>query len=318
MDIGNCFTNEARVDGLVLEYDTGNNSSYVEGCIESADLAIDIIAIGADPEFEGDPVAFQIDYSNNGNTTGTLASLQAWITSEVFGPSGAGSTLLSSSLAGSIDPAGDGWVFGRDLSPIAPGEGGTIVVTGYLNSSAYLPGQPICLSGLFMSEYTETLDDLLLDNSDMDCHFVTGEIADLTIEKLLLTDLSTVEENDPVTYQINYANVGNDVATDVTITDTMPVYLDNFQYPAGCTVAGQIITCSIGNIAQGANDSIEITGFLNMSPNQSFSLTNTGEISHPGREFNTGNNLTGRIDIVPGLPDLWITKEAIGDQPGVP
>ena len=138
------------------------------------------------------------------------------------------------------------------LAPMAPGTVGTIYVTGYLDSDNYLPGQSICLTGQFWSEYPEDFANLSTDNTSGACHYVTGEIADLTIAKTLLTDLSTVQEGDPVAYRVDYRNIGNDVALGVSLTDVMPTYLDGLEYlTSDCTSINQTISCDLGDVAAG-------------------------------------------------------------------
>jgi len=70
--------------------------------------------------------------------------LQAWISADVFGPSGNGAYLLASSLAGTISGNGpSGWMMDWNVGPWAPlsmgGQTGTIIVTGYLNDDNYSP-----------------------------------------------------------------------------------------------------------------------------------------------------------------------------------
>lgn len=327
--IGDVFQNQARVGGLAREYDATNNSDTVQGMIETADLSIDITAIGASPEYMGDPIVFQIDYANNGNATGVNALLQAWITDQVVAPGGAGQYLLGSSLPWNppVDMGNGRALSWSALAPIAPGANGTIILTGYLNSDQYLPGQPICLSGEFMSEYTETLGNLLADNTDMDCHYVTGEIADLTLTKTLLTDLSTVEEGDEVAYRIDFENIGSYGATDIVVEDYLPGFLSNaIHYLSAPNTAGSLCTTNAQNVVVcngidlGAGEAgyLVITGYLNLAPNAGFWMSNTGHIFFDGREFNTGNNRTGITNWLPGLPDIYVDKVVVGEEPALP
>lgn len=327
IDLWDSFCNDARIQGLDLEYNTWNNTDQVCGLIASADLSLDIQAIGDSPEYEGDPVVFQINYANNWNVTGTNALLESWITNQVFGPSGAGQYLLTSSVdRESPVTLATGWALTwTSLTPIAPGESGTIIITWYLNTDTYLPGQPICLSWQFLSDYPETLNNLIVDNYSEACHYVTGEIADLVVTKDLLTDLSGVELGDPIAYRVTYGNIGSYDANTVSVVDTMPTALDinasnNLSYPAFCSHVDRDITCLVDDstVAAWANGSFVITGYLNTQPDLAIALTNTWKISFPGREFNTGNNLTGRTDIIPGLADIYVYKTIIGEQPAVP
>lgn len=65
-----------------------------------------------------------------------------------------------------------------------------------------------------------------------------------------------------------------------------------------------------------------MTGYLNIPTDQlttDVTLINTGEIRSIGsREFNTGDNLTGLVSVIPRLADVWVTKTLTSDAPAVP
>ena len=88
VQIGTIFENVVTVYGLDSEYTEDNNVSQASGFVESADLYLDIQAIGDDPEHINDPVAFVINYANYGNATGDSALLEARFDHHVFGPGG--------------------------------------------------------------------------------------------------------------------------------------------------------------------------------------------------------------------------------------
>ncbi|NOZ44209.1 MAG: hypothetical protein GXP45_03600 [bacterium] len=245
--LGDSFCNDAWVQNLALEYDTSNNSSHVCGTVDSADLALDIQAVGDEPEYTDDPVVFQIHYANNGNVTGSLAVLKAEIAKLVYGPTGAGQHILDADLAWDTPvDLGTGWQLSwSSLSPIAPGDSGIITLTGYLNSDEYLPGQSICLTGNFFSEYAESLDHLSYDNSASACHYVTGQIADLLVTKDILSNLTGLEQGDEVAYRLYYANTGSYPADDVVLQDTMPNELISLSVPSNCSISAKVVSCNL-------------------------------------------------------------------------
>jgi uncharacterized repeat protein (TIGR01451 family)/fimbrial isopeptide formation D2 family protein len=74
--------------------------------------------------------------------------------------------------------------------------------------------------------------------------------ADLTLAK---TAPATVGAGDTLTYTLTATNHGPDDATGASIADTLPDGVVFDSADAGCTAAGQSVTCAVGAIANGAS-----------------------------------------------------------------
>ncbi|WP_134704977.1 DUF11 domain-containing protein [Ammoniphilus sp. YIM 78166] len=105
--------------------------------------------------------------------------------------------------------------------------------------------------------------------------------ADLSVTK--------VDEPDPVsagstlTYTLTVANNGPSTATNVTLTDTLPasfVFMSAVPTQGTCTPEpGNIVTCSLGTLVNGASATVTITG----TPTANGIITNTATVT--GNEF---------------------------------
>lgn len=78
----------------------------------------------------------------------------------------------------------------------------------------------------------------------------------LTVSK---TGPPTASPGSNITYTVNYANTGGATATNVIIHDTVPTGTTFVSATGGGTFAGGVVTWNIGNLAAGANGSVQFT-----------------------------------------------------------
>jgi len=99
------------------------------------------------------------------------------------------------------------------------------------------------------------------DPSDnQDAHTFTAiRRADLSVTKAI-TSPATPTQNNPLTYSIEVLNAGPNTATDVILTDQLPPDFTVTALPAGCTQAGLVITCDLGDVPAGERRTLTITG----------------------------------------------------------
>jgi len=323
--IGKTGCNQARIGGLSIEYDTANNeSSCILTSIDAPNLVLEITPIWDSPEILHDPVVFQIDITNSGNIATSGLDMIGFITDQVFGDNGNTRNLISNQRR-NISSNNNGRELNRgQFNEIQPKETLTIIVTGYLNSDTYIPGQTICLSATVGSNIQELLNNNYLDNTDSKCHTVSGDIIDLQITKTLLTDLTTVTQWDQIAYEVTFVNSGDSLITGITVTDNLPVTINynsfsivnNFIY-SNATNTNNSLTFHDITLNPRQIGSFIISWTLNTSPNFGLDITNTGFITSNSREFNTWNNTFGLTNMIPSLADIVITKSIVGEMPAI-
>jgi uncharacterized repeat protein (TIGR01451 family) len=114
--------------------------------------------------------------------------------------------------------------------------------------------------------------------------YYVSAVDDATVTILPEADLmiTKVDNPDPVnvgeliTYTIQVANDGLDDAVDVIVTDMLPAEVTFVAASHGCTEVGGVVTCEVGNLANG--DSVEITITVT-APLVEGEVTNEAEVS---------------------------------------
>ena len=72
-------------------------------------------------------------------------------------------------------------------------------------------------------------------------------------------DTSTVVVGATVTFTLVATNAGPGTASAARITDTLPPGLAPVAASAGCVVAGQIVTCAVGDLAAGQSGTVTVS-----------------------------------------------------------
>jgi uncharacterized repeat protein (TIGR01451 family) len=140
---------------------------------------------------------------------------------------------------------------------------------------------------------------------------------DLEIEKSDTPD--PVVAGEQLTYTLEARNAGPDIALDVVITDTLPSAVDYVSDDGGCdTTALPTLTCSLGNLVNGASRTIHVT--VKVKPDAVFNgttiLTNTADISGVGNESDaTDNHVTEQTQVV-AVADVAILSFGAVNPPG--
>ena len=125
-------------------------------------------------------------------------------------------------------------------------------------------------------------------------HFQSGGSA-LAVEADLI--VSTVASSDTVTagnsliYKVGVSNLGPDMATDVTLTDTLPTevtLLSTTASQGSCSESGGTITCSIGDLVVESEAKVAIT----VTPTATGEISNSAEVSGTETDPDGSNNIT--------------------------
>ena len=132
---------------------------------------------------------------------------------------------------------------------------------------------------------------------------------DVTVAKS--ASAATVTAGNNVTFTLTAQNTSaTGTAKGVRITDTFPASVTIVSAP-GCTIAGQTVTCDVGDLAAGAHASVTITVKTSVTSCPQFS--NTARVSATNESAgSTGNNNSNvvTVGVTCPNPDVKVTKSA--------
>ena len=92
------------------------------------------------------------------------------------------------------------------------------------------------------------------DNNTDSVTFTPGSV-DVNLTKSVVGP-STVAVGGIATFRLAASNSGTVAATDVVVTDPLPAGLEPMNLPAGCTAAGQTVTCDAGTLGPGRAEDV--------------------------------------------------------------
>ncbi|MEZ5442339.1 MAG: DUF11 domain-containing protein [Lysobacterales bacterium] len=130
--------------------------------------------------------------------------------------------------------------------------------------------------------------------------------ADIAVAKTVAAPAAPVV-GDAVTYTLTASNAGPGDAMNVVVTDTLPANLTYVSNTCGAAVAGQVVTWTIGTLANGGNATCDIaTTINNFGP-----VDNTATITSDTADPNGANNsATASLGGVPFPADVGVTLTA--------
>ncbi len=153
---------------------------------------------------------------------------------------------------------------------------------------------------------------IILTATDFCNEAVTATLAvpDLVITKTALTTQTVV--GGPVTYRIDYANQGNDTATNVTIRDTLPTGMqwvgDTAAPPWTRARITPTVDWTLPTLAAGARGSFLVTTTVNTAAVCGLALSNVAVITGTTLEARLDNNATTAAPVTVLCPAIAITK----------
>ena len=125
-------------------------------------------------------------------------------------------------------------------------------------------------------------------------------------------------------YTINVTNYGPDLATNVVVTDTLPLGVvynlntDSCTLNVGTGPGGEDqLVCDLGDIAAGDNVSfdVHVTVDSDLVSGASATITNTAEVASDQEDPDLSNNTVTLVTIVDELADVRVIKECKPDRP---
>lgn len=148
-------------------------------------------------------------------------------------------------------------------------------------------------------------DPTTVDPADATVARVTCS-ADLELAKV--ADRGVAHPDAPLAYRLTVRNLGASTARDVVVTDTLPSQLTVVAAPAGCTVAGQVVTCAVATLAPGAAHAFELS--TRVAPAATGTIVNDAAVTSRTPDPNLPNNRVRVPTPVEELADLSIVKHA--------
>lgn len=210
---------------------------------------------------------------------------------------------------------------GQVLAAASPSDVSNAILTGLHNLPVTVTPSPTCDSGLSATydapsktvtsgsdaTFTETLSvapnapdggvlhcnvDFLLNGISTPGFQQTVDISvplrptDLSLTKSAAP--SFVTEGNNSTYTLTATNNGTDPDTNVVATDTLPASESFVSGAAGCSAAGQVVTCAFGTLGPGASASMSYT--VSIALGAPSSLVNDASVTGDRPDSNAANN----------------------------
>ncbi|MGZ8696066.1 MAG: hypothetical protein ACXWZ1_01785 [Gaiellaceae bacterium] len=147
------------------------------------------------------------------------------------------------------------------------------------------------------------------NNSDTLRTLVTS--ADLVAEK---SAPAGVDVGDKITYGLAVRNAGPNAAEAIVLRDDLPDGVTVVTLDPRCTRAGQVLTCNLGTIADGAREAVSLV----VRPTVAGTVTNTARVSSGTFDPADGNNSASARTVVSSA-DVSVSKLAplrvtVGDE----
>jgi uncharacterized repeat protein (TIGR01451 family) len=147
-------------------------------------------------------------------------------------------------------------IFACDIPQFGPGEDRVITITGTLPPDS--AGTEVTNVGAALAVFPQTLvgSEPDFSNNRSVVSFTPGTV-DVGIAKSVV-GASTVSVGDVVIFRFAISNSGTVDAHNVVVVDTPPVGLEALDLPTGCLVDGATISCAVGTLAAGAEQTVDV------------------------------------------------------------
>jgi uncharacterized repeat protein (TIGR01451 family) len=296
-DLTGSVTNSAVVDSPTEDPDPSDNADSTTTTSEpSADVSI-VKTIGSEL-VPGLPVTYTFVITNDG-------------------PSSAANVVVDDPMAPGLTPTGVSSTDGLcaivggavecSLDTMAPGDTATVTVD--------VDTDPAIVADVTNTATvtTETPDPDPDDNESSNTSTPAPE-ADVSIVK---TAPDTATGTDTVVFGLAVTSAGPSVATNVVVTDELPIGV-TFVEADGCTEAAGVVTCDVGDLDPGESVSYEITVTVD-SVLETIEIENVSTVSSDTPDPAPGNNESTTETMVTPLPGtlvgvVWNDRDGDGVQ----
>jgi|GEM_PF-1199688 len=207
---GTSITNTATVTSTTADPNGNNNSASATSFVAGTDLTLTKDNGGSTPLVPGDTVTYTLHYANNGFVTATGVVITETLP--------AGTTFLSADNPGWTQ-VGATNQYTHPVADLAVGAAGTLPFVVHVKSAVAAGLETIDNTAIIADNGASGPDIHPADNTGTDSDVLHAQ-PDLSIN--LAGSPQTVVRGGGVVYTINYANVGNQDATGVVLTQTLP------------------------------------------------------------------------------------------------
>lgn len=126
----------------------------------------------------------------------------------------------------------------------------------------------------------------------------------------------SVTQGDNITYTLNIQNAGPQAATNVLVTDTLPVGTSLVSSSVICSQNGSRLTCALGTILSAASTSLSVT--VKSSNTTPGSISNSASVTSDVADLNTANNSASQTTVVTAPAPPPVASSADTDVPTLP
>ena len=294
----------------------GSSDPTVEPVVAAPDMTISKSDGGAST-VPGGTVAYTLNYSNVGNQHATGVVLSETVpvhTSFNAGASTAGWSCVPSSAAGSTCSLAVG--------AVNAGAGGSVTFAVTVVPSVPVAVTQIANTATVADDGSNGVDPTPANNTASDTTPLNAT-PDLTITKS--DGGATTVPGGSVSYALNYSNVGNQDASGVVLTETVPAHSS---FNAGASTAGwsclpdgnagSTCTLAVGNLAVGASGTATFAvTVVNPLPAGIDQLSNTASVADDGSngaDPTPANNSSSDTTPITAAPDLTLDKDDGGSS----
>jgi uncharacterized repeat protein (TIGR01451 family) len=292
VDSPSARTNTATIRAAdQFDPDTTNNSASATETPQQADLAVSKTGSNATPNV-GDVITYTVTLTNNGPGAATSVA--------VSDPLPPGLSFVSfTASAGSYDSGTGLWTVGNIAANTAQ--------TLQIQATVVSPGAQTNTAAV---SHSDQFDPNTSNNQASTTE--TPQQADLAVSKTVSNAKPNV--GDTITFTVTLTNNGPDAATNVTVTDLLPVGLTFVSAnPSQGMYSSTTGLWSVGTVTAATPETLTIQAQV-VSPG---TQTNTATISHSDQfDPNPGNNSAGATE-TPQQADLAVIKTVSNSTPNV-
>jgi uncharacterized repeat protein (TIGR01451 family) len=292
------ITNTANVAGSEPDPDLANNTATKVTTVSvQANLSV-AKTNTPDPAIAGATLTYALTVTNSGPSQATWVTLTDTLPAEV--------TFGSATLGQGKGCNEAGGVVTCDLGDLASGAVATATIVSDVD-----PAARGTITNIANVAGTEIDPDPANNTATKDA--TVNAQADLSVAKSDAPD--PVLAGDTLTYTLTVTNNGPSQATGVTLTDTLPAEVTfGSATPGqgtGCSEAGGIVTCHLGDLAPGAVATATIVS--DVDPAARGTITNTANVAGSEPDPDPANNTATKDATVNAQADLSVAKSDAPD-----
>ncbi|PLX44295.1 MAG: hypothetical protein C0609_05920, partial [Deltaproteobacteria bacterium] len=270
-------------------------STTASATLEAAPALTVSITPSANPVAMGAPLTLFVAYSNEGNYRADSSTLTVALSEHVA------YEYSVASLPENYDPlAGPGGSVEWSLGDLAPGEGGLFEVHLTVKTPAMYPRATALIAPGTQIINIATLAAANAVSAATSTSTVTvGTGPNVVLAKSQSDNI--FHHGEIIAYTLVYENIGNEPATQISISDAIPAgttYLPG-SATAGGSFAANTVTWSIPSLAPGESGSVGFEVTVDDTAPIGASITNQGEVTAASLSAAISNPVTGAVILAP-------------------